>query len=154
MSAAVPANPDQQAGEAELARAGAVAALHLVALRRQFDAIRQVFGDSPPHRAREALWAVLEVVVAERRGRPIAIRDLVARSGGLLSAPTLSRIVADLERDGFLAAEAAGRRKLLRPTARTIAILAARADDAFREFGAVLGEAMRGSAPEGATRDP
>src|SRR3954454_3287871 len=112
-------------------RAEAVLALHLIALRRQFDVIRAVFGDDPPHRAREALWAMLEITSADLHGRPIALRDLVVRAEGLLSGPTLSRVVADLERGGLLASDPApedSRVKRLRPTARTLDILVTRAD--------------------------
>jgi hypothetical protein len=127
-------------------RAEAVLALHLIALRRQFDVIRQVFGDDPPHRAREALWAMLEVTSADLHGRQIALRDLVVRAEGLLSGPTLSRVVADLERSGLLVSDPApedSRVKRLRPTARTLEILMTRADAAFTEFAGVVKEAKQ-----------
>jgi DNA-binding MarR family transcriptional regulator len=125
-------------------RAKAVLALHLLALRRQFDVIRQVFGDDPPHRAREALWAMLEITSADLHQRPIALRDLVVRAEGLLSGPTLSRVVADLERSGLLASDPApedSRVKRLRPTARTLEILMTRAEAAFTEFADIIKEA-------------
>src|SRR3954462_2185428 len=115
-------------------RAEAVLALHRIALRRQFDVIRAVFGDDPPHRAREALWAMLEITSADLHGRQIALRDLVVRAEGLLSGPTLSRVVADLESSGLLVSDPApedSRVKRLRPTARTLEILMTRADAAF-----------------------
>jgi hypothetical protein len=124
-----------------LACVEAVAALHSVALRRQFVAIRQIFGDDPPHRSREALWAGLEVLLAELRGERITLRDLVVRAEGVLSAPTLSRVVAGLERDGLLTSEQAsggGRLKVLRPTRRAQALLGARAEAAFAEFAAIV----------------
>ncbi|MBX6743883.1 MAG: hypothetical protein IRY87_17750 [Acetobacteraceae bacterium] len=126
-------------------RAKAVAAFHLLALRRQFDAIREVFGDGPPHRSREFIWVALEVILAELQGERIALRDLVLRAEGVLSAPTLPRIVAELEVMGFLLAESASnsRLKLLRPSARTMRILVARADAAFGEFVGVVSEAER-----------
>lgn len=123
------------------ARAEATLALHLIALRRQFDAIRQVFGGAPPHRAREALWALLEVTSAAVQGDRIALRDLVARAEGLFSGPTLSRVVAELESNGLLTSYPApedSRVKLLRPTARTGRILMTRADAAFAEFSATV----------------
>src|SRR4051794_3077593 len=125
-------------------RAEAVLTLHLIALRRQFDVIRQVFGDDPPHRAREALWAMLEVTSADLHGRQIALRDLVVRAEGLLSGPTLSRVVADLERSGLLVSDPApedSRVKRLRPTARTLEILMTRAHSAFTEFAVTVKEA-------------
>src|SRR4051812_10048247 len=87
------------------ARAEAVLALHLIALRRQFDVIRTVFGNEPSHRAREALWAMLEITSADLHGNQIALRDLVIRAEGLLSGPTLSRVVAELERNGLLTSD-------------------------------------------------
>ena len=131
----------------ETAKSQAVAALHLAALRRQFAAIRELYGADPPHRAREALWVALEVIQAELRGEQVALRDLVARAGGLLSAPTLSRVVMELEQEGTLVSELTsselGRLKLLRPTARALHILAARADVAFAEFAAIVRDAER-----------
>jgi hypothetical protein len=122
-----------------------VAALHLASLRRQFVAIREIFGDDPPHRAREALWVGLEVLQAELRGEQVALRDLVARAEGLLSGPTLSRVVSEREQAGMLVSEMApseqGRLKLLRPTPRARGILAARADAALSEFAGILHEA-------------
>ncbi|MBP0445198.1 hypothetical protein J8J14_10440 [Roseomonas sp. SSH11] len=119
-----------------------MAALHLLALRRQFSALREIFGEDPPHRAREAFWVTLEVIQAEFRGERIALRDLVTLAEGLLSGPTLSRIVSDLERDGFLTTELAaserGRLKLLRPTPRAMELLSSRADDAFSEFAQIV----------------
>lgn len=130
--------PDTHAARSP--RAEAVAALHLLALRRQFDAIRQVFGDDAPHRSRESIWVALEVLLAELRGQRIALRDLVTRAEGLLSAPTLSRVVTELEEMGFLLAESApnSRLKLLRPSARAVQILSARADAAFDEFAEIV----------------
>jgi DNA-binding transcriptional ArsR family regulator len=120
----------------------AVAALHLAALRRQFIAIREIFGVEPPHRAREALWVGLEVIQAELRGEQVAIRDLVIRAEGLLSAPTLSRVVSELEQGGLLTSELTsseqGRLKLLRPTQRALDLLTARADAAFSEFAEII----------------
>lgn len=131
----------------EAAKSQAVAALHLAALRRQFAAIRDLYGEDPPHRAREALWVALEVIQAELRGEQVALRDLVVRAAGLLSAPTLSRVVAELEQEGTLVSELTsseqGRLKLLRPTARALNILAARADVAFAEFAAIVRDAER-----------
>ncbi|MFC7739282.1 hypothetical protein ACFQX4_26770 [Roseomonas sp. GCM10028921] len=129
----------------ETAKSRAVAAFHLAALRRQFAAIRDLYGEDPPHRAREALWVALEVIQAELRGEQVALRDLVSRAAGLLSAPTLSRVVAELEQEGTLVSELIsseqGRLKLLRPTARALDILAARADGAFAEFAAIVRDA-------------
>ena len=129
----------------EGAKSQAVAALHLAALRRQFAAIRDLYGVDPPHRAREALWVTLEVIQAELRGEQVALRDLVVRASGLLSAPTLSRVVAELEQEGTLVSELTsseqGRLKLLRPTPQTLNILAARADVAFAEFAAIVRDA-------------
>jgi hypothetical protein len=126
----------------------AVAALHLAALRRQFVAIREIFGMEPPHRAREALWVGLEVIQAELRGEQVALRDLVIRAEGLLSAPTLSRVVSELEQGGLLISELAsseqGRLKLLRPTQRARDLLTARADAAFSEFAKIIHEAEAG----------
>jgi hypothetical protein len=123
----------------------AVAALHLAALRRQFAAIREIFGMEPPHRAREALWVGLEVIQAELRGEQIALRDLVIRADGLLSAPTLSRVVSELEQSGLLISELTsseqGRLKLLRPTQRALDLLMARADAAFAEFTQIIHKA-------------
>ncbi|WP_159350284.1 hypothetical protein [Roseomonas harenae] len=111
-------------------------------MRRQFIAIREIFGGDPPHRAREALWVGLEVIQAELRGERLALRDLVARAEGLLSAPTLSRVVSEMELGGMLVSELVpseqGRLKLLRPTARALELLAARADDAFSEFAGIV----------------
>ena len=94
--APAPRPPEAAHSHSSDARAEAVLALHLIALRRQFEAIRAVFGDEPPHRAREALWALLEITSADLQGRQIALRDLVARAEGLFSGPTLSRVVAEL----------------------------------------------------------
>jgi hypothetical protein len=142
----------------------AVAALHILALRRQFVAIRQIFGTDPPHRSREALWAGLEVLLAELRGERITLRDLVVRADGVLSAPTLSRVVAGLERDGLLTSEPAlgeGRLKVLRPTRRAQALLGARAEAAFAEFARIVRAAegsadgtLRANAQRGGTGEP
>jgi DNA-binding MarR family transcriptional regulator len=110
-----------------------------------------VFGDEPPHRAREALWALLEITSADLQGRQIALRDLVARAEGLLSGPTLSRVVAELEHSSLLVSEPApedSRVKRLRPTARTWGILTARADAAFLEFAGAVKRAERRVAPD------
>lgn len=125
-----------------------VVALHLAALRRQFAAIREIFGVEPPHRAREALWVGLEVIQAELRGESVAIRDLVVRAEGLLSAPTLSRVVSELEQGGLLVSQLIsseqGRLKLLRPTQRARDLLTARADAALSEFAEILRQADAG----------
>jgi hypothetical protein len=121
-------------------RAEAVLDLHLLALKRQFDAIRKIFGADPPHRSREALWAILEVLRADLRGERIAIRDLVVRADGLLSAPTMSRTVAELEQHGLLTATTEGRLKLLTPTLRADELLASRADEAFLAFADIVSD--------------
>ena len=149
MTEAPPPRPPEPArSHSSDARAEAVLTLHLIALRRQFDVIRTVFGDEPSHRAREALWALFEITSAAMHDQPIALRDLVVRAEGLLSGPTLSRVVAELERKGLLASDPApedSRVKLLRPTTRTRQILLARADAAFAEFAAVVTGAEQGS---------
>ena len=92
---------------------------------------------------------MLEITSADLHGRQIALRDLVVRAEGLLSGPTLSRVVADLERSGLLASDAApedSRVKRLRPTARTLEILMSRADAAFTEFAVTLRKAEQASA--------
>ncbi|MCI0755615.1 hypothetical protein [Teichococcus vastitatis] len=126
----------------------AVAALHLAALRRQFAAIREIFGVEPPHRAREALWVGLEVIQAELCGEQVSLRDLVIRADGLLSAPTLSRVVSEMEQGGLLVSDLTsseqGRLKLLRPTQRALDLLAARADAAFSEFAEIMRQAEVG----------
>lgn len=146
-------DPEKSPCSDQQIRAEAVTALHLLALRRQFDVIGQVFGDNPPHRAREVLWVALEVLLAHFQGERIALRDLVERARGLLSAPTLSRVIAEMEQDSLLLSEAASgdsRVKLLRPTARTLAILAGRTEVAFAEFAQVLKEAeLRIAAAQG-----
>src|SRR5690349_15266383 len=78
--------------------AEATLAMHSLSLRRQFDGIRIFFGDKPPHRAREALWVLIEVALARLRGEPIALKDLTSKADGLISAPTLSRSIAELAR--------------------------------------------------------
>lgn len=139
-----PPHPDAPVVQAT-AVSQAVAALHLAALRRQFIAIREIFGVEPPHRAREALWVALEVIQAELRGEQVALRDLVIRAEGLLSAPTLSRVVSELEQGGMLISELTaseqGRLKLLRPTQRALDLLAARADAALMEFAEIIRQA-------------
>jgi hypothetical protein len=106
----------------------AVAALHLPALRRQFIAIREIFGVEPPRRAREALWVCLEVIQAELRGEQVALRDLVIWADGLLMSKLTS------SEQGCL--------KLLRPTERALDILAARADNALSEFAEIIRRAV------------
>ncbi len=61
----------------------------------------------------------------------------------MLSAPTLSRVVAELVEGGFLLAESAAnsRLKLLRPSARTLRILTMRTDAAFDEFARIVKDA-------------
>ncbi len=123
------------------AHAEAVAALHLTGLRRQFEAIRAIFGQDPPHRSREALWVALEVLLAHLRSEQIAQRDLVVRADGLLSAPTLSRVVVALERQGLITSELApghARLKVLHPTKRALDILTARAEEAFGDFAKII----------------
>ncbi|MBI0534131.1 hypothetical protein D9599_00890 [Roseomonas sp. KE2513] len=143
-----PSSPGAAAGQASSA-SETVVALHLAALRRQFAAIREIFGVEPPHRSREALWVGLEVIQAELRGESVAIRDLVIRAEGLLSAPTLSRVVSELEQGGLLVSQLIsseqGRLKLLRPTQRARDLLTARADAALSEFTGIIrqGEAGR-----------
>lgn len=132
--------------EANRIRLEAATSLHLAALRRQYDAIRHMFGDAPPHRSREALWVTLEVTVAHHRGERMAFKDLVALANGLLSAPTLSRVVCDLERGGFLLSDASAqdkRLKLLRPTDRALQFIASRGTSAFEDFSAIVGDAER-----------
>jgi hypothetical protein len=146
MTDTAPSPDPELAATPEHVLAEAVAALHLVALRRQFDAIREVFGEDPPHRSREALWVGLEVLLAHLQGERIALRDLVSRAEGLVSGPTLSRVVTEMERDGLLMSEAApgeGRLKPLRPTDRTLRILAGRAETGFAEFAAIVHRAER-----------
>jgi hypothetical protein len=142
-------NPDTAVVQTK-AVSQAVVALHLAALRRQFVAIREIFGVEPPHRAREALWVGLEVVQAGLRGEQVALRDLVIRAEGLLSAPTLSRVVSELEQGGLLMSELTsseqGRLKLLRPTQRALDLLAARADAALLEFAEIIRQAEAGKA--------
>jgi len=155
MSRTVPSAPDRPDPSVppRSARAEAVAALHLLALRRQCDKIRALFGDDPPPRAREVLWVALEAALAQLRGERIAQRDLVARAEGLLSGPTLSRAVADAERADLLVSEPAlehARLRWLRPTARTLRLLEGRADAAFAEFATIVDavrEAERRSPP-------
>ncbi|MFC7739206.1 hypothetical protein ACFQX4_26350 [Roseomonas sp. GCM10028921] len=142
-------SPDVAVGRST-AVSRAVVALHLASLRRQFIAIREIFGAEPPHRAREALWVGLEVIQAELRGEQVALRDLVIRAEGLLSAPTLSRVVSELEQGGLLISELTssgqGRLKLLRPSPRALDFLAARADAALTEFTEILRRAEAGQA--------
>jgi DNA-binding MarR family transcriptional regulator len=139
--------PLEEAVVIDEGKSQAVAALHLAALQRQFAAIREIYGEDPPHRAREALWVGLEVIQAELRGERLALRDLVTRADGLLSAPTLSRVVVELEQRGLLVSEQVsstqGRLKLLRPTPAALNFIAARADVAFAEFAAIIREAER-----------
>jgi DNA-binding MarR family transcriptional regulator len=93
----------------------------------------------------------LEITSADLHGRQIALRDLVAQAEGLLSAPTLSRVVAELEHNGLLVSDPApedSRVKRLRPTARTWGILTARADTAFLEFAGALGKAEQRIVPD------
>jgi hypothetical protein len=129
-------------------RIEAVLDLHLLVLRRQFDVIQKVFGDAPPHRSRELVWAVLEVLIADLRGERIAIRDLVARAEGLLSAPTLSRTISEAEQYGLLTSTMQGRLKLLKPTQRAHELLVLRADEAFLAFAGIIGEGQHDPAPD------
>ncbi|WP_176849847.1 helix-turn-helix domain-containing protein [Belnapia rosea] len=115
--------------------------MHLTGLRRQFEAIRDIFGQDPPHRSREGLWVALEVLLAHLRGEQIAQRDLVVRANGLLSAPTLSRVVVALERQGLVTSKLApghARLKVLHPTKRALDILTARAEEAFGDFAKIM----------------
>jgi DNA-binding MarR family transcriptional regulator len=135
-----------QRGSPDHLCAEAVAAVHLTALRRQFELIREFYGDAPPHRSREAFWVALEVAAAHLRGEQIALRDLAGRAKGLLSAPTLSRVVAELEERGLLTSETPpgqARLKVLHPTRRALEILTARARDAFGEFAGIMAAAER-----------
>ncbi|MFC7543975.1 hypothetical protein ACFQU2_37245 [Siccirubricoccus deserti] len=89
---------------------------------------------------------MLEVLLAHLRGERIALRDLVSRAEGLLSGPTLSRVVAEMERDGLLTSKAVpgeGRLRLLRPTEQTLRILASRAEAGFAEFAAIVHQTER-----------
>ncbi len=134
-------DPLRSMGTSLHAQAEAVAALHLTGLRRQFEAIRDIFGQDPPHRSREGLWVALEVLLAHLRGEQIAQRDLVVRANGLLSAPTLSRVVIALERQGLVTSELApghARLKVLHPTKRALDILTARAEEAFDDFAKIM----------------
>jgi hypothetical protein len=144
MNASAKATQGKDGVVTDSAKSQAVAALHLAALRRQFVAIRDIYGEDAPHRAREALWVTLEVIQAQLGGEAIALRDLVVRAAGLLSAPTLSRVVVELEERGILVSEhtssAQGRLKLLRATPRALNFLAARADAAFADFAAIVRE--------------
>ena len=84
-----------------------------------------------------------------RMGEVVDEELRVRGAEGLLSGPTLSRVVADLERSGLLASDAApedSRVKRLRPTARTLEILMTRADAAFTEFAVTVKEAEQASA--------
>ena len=153
MAKTVPQPSPEPPGPSGCIHTEAVAALHLLALRRQFDKIHQLFGEEPPHRSREVLWAALEVAHAHLRGERIGLRDLVARAERLVSAPTLSRVVAEAERAGLLTSEPApehGRMKLLHPTERTLGLLAARAEAAFAQFAAIVREAEGRLADAGA----
>lgn len=153
MTETVPPGSPGAPGPSGRIHAEAVAALHLLALRRQFDKIHQIFGEEPPHRSREVLWAALEVAYAHLSGERIGLRDLVARAEGLVSAPTLSRVVTEAERAGLLTSEPApehGRMKLLHPTERTLGLLAARAEAAFAQFAAIVREAEGRLADAGA----
>jgi len=134
--------------------------VHLTALRRQFEVIREFYGETPPHRSREAFWVALEVAAAHLRGEQIALRDLATRAKGLFSAPTLSRVVVELERSGLLVSETPpgqARLKVLHPTSHALGILTARARNAFGEFADIIASAERRSADAGraaAENDP
>lgn len=70
----------------------------------------------------------------------------MSRAGGLVSGPTLSRVVAEMERDGLLSSQATpgeGRLRLLRPTERALRILAGHAEAGFVEFAAILRQTER-----------
>ncbi len=141
--------PAGQPGSPEYLLAEAVSAVHLAALRRQYEVIREFYGEAPPHRSREAFWVALEVVAAHLRNEQIALRDLATRAKGLLSAPTLSRVVVELERRGLLISETPpgqARLKVSHPTSRALGILTARAQDAFGEFAGIVASAERRSA--------
>jgi DNA-binding MarR family transcriptional regulator len=88
--------------------------------------------------------AQCEVLLAHFQGERIALRDLVDRAQGLLSGPTLSRVVTEMEQDDLLLSEPApadSRVKLLRPTARTLDVLTGRTEVAFAEFAQVVEDA-------------
>lgn len=141
MDETAPPPPPQSADEI---LSEAVAALHLVALDRKYDVLRTVFGNSPPHRAREAFWVAAQVILAHFRGERLALRDLVLRAEGLVSGPTLSRVVAEMEQDDLLVGDTppgAGRLRPLRPTERTLRVLAGRAQSSFAEFAAIVHQA-------------
>ncbi len=73
----------------------------------------------------------------------------VPTTGWCVSAPTLSRVVVELERRGLLISETPpgqARLKVLHPTSRALGILTARAQDAFGEFAGIVASAERRSA--------
>jgi hypothetical protein len=141
------ASPVLDAPPGRRARAEAIAAIHLASIRRQFAIIRQVGGSDPGPRVREGFWCVMETVLAHLRGRRMTHKLLAAEAQGLISGPTLSRALDDMEARGFLRCVPApedARVKLLVPTEQALGILYARADESFAEFEAIVTAARRG----------
>jgi len=74
-------------------------------------------------RGQEAFWVVLETIIAHVEDRPLAQKDLAARSSGLYSSSTLSRVVRDAAVRGWVVSAPGddGRVRLLRPTGQALA---------------------------------
>jgi hypothetical protein len=143
------ASPVLDAPPGRRARAEAIVAIHLASIRRQFAIIRQVGGSDPGPRVREGFWCVMETVLAHLRGRRMTHKLLAAEARGLISGPTLSRALDDMEARGFLRCVPApedARVKLILPTEVALAMLYARAEESFAEFDAIVSAARRGIA--------
>jgi hypothetical protein len=138
--------PHPEADSARRARAEAIAAMHLATIRRQFAIIRRLGGDDPGPRAREGFWCVVETVLAHLCGRRMTQKLLAAEVRGLISGPTLSRALADMEARDLIRCMPApedARVKLLLPTERALSILFTRADESYAEFAGIIAAAER-----------
>jgi DNA-binding MarR family transcriptional regulator len=82
----------------------------------------------------------METVLAHLCGRRMTQKLLAAEARGLISGPTLSRALADMEARDLIRCMPApedARVKLLLPTERALSILFTRADESYAEFGPV-----------------
>lgn len=122
--------------------AEALAALHVLVLRRQFEVIAE--HPSPPGtlvRAREAVWCLLEAQLAHLRGERVTQKDLLALSRGLISPASLSRALADAVEAGALVLRpdpSDARLRRVEPTEAAMATLRARARGGFDQAAALV----------------
>ena len=74
----------------------------IILLRRVMGGALKIGGELKSPRRIESYWVLLETVWATLREESVTQKQLVAASHGVWSQATISRVIADLERGGFI----------------------------------------------------